>query len=42
LNLGAESPFEIAVAIMAQLIQVQHSQTGSVSDWTLPTAQSVG
>jgi xanthine dehydrogenase accessory factor len=42
LNLGAESPFEIAVAILAQLIQVQHSQTGSVSDWTLPTAQSVG
>jgi xanthine dehydrogenase accessory factor len=42
LNLGAESPFEIAVAILAQLIQVQHRQTGSVSDWTLPTAQSVG
>jgi xanthine dehydrogenase accessory factor len=41
LNLGAESPFEIAVSILAQLIQVQHSQTGSVSDWTLPTAQSV-
>ena len=42
LNLGAESPFEIAVSILAQLIQVQHSQTGPVLDWTLPTAQSVG
>jgi xanthine dehydrogenase accessory factor len=37
LNLGAESPFEIAVAILAQLIQVQHSHTGSVSDGALPT-----
>jgi xanthine dehydrogenase accessory factor len=42
LNLGAESPYEIAVAILAQLIQVQHGQTSSVSDWTLPTVQSVG
>lgn len=42
LNLGAESPFEIAVAILAQLLQVLHSRTGSVSDWTLPTPQSVG
>jgi xanthine dehydrogenase accessory factor len=42
LNLGAESPFEIAVAILAQLIQVQHSHTGPVSDWALPTAQAVG
>jgi xanthine dehydrogenase accessory factor len=42
LNLGAESPFEIAVAILAQLIQVQHSHTGSASDWTLPAAQAVG
>jgi xanthine dehydrogenase accessory factor len=42
LNLGAESPFEIAVAILAQLIQVLHSQSGAVSDWTLPTAQAVG
>jgi xanthine dehydrogenase accessory factor len=42
LNLGAESPFEIAVAILAQLIQVQHSHIGSISDWTLPTARAVG
>jgi len=42
LNLGAESPFEIAVAILAQLIQVQHDQSGSVVDWTLPMAQAVG
>ena len=42
LNLGAESPFEIAVAILAQLIQVLHSHSGSVLDWTLPTAQAVG
>jgi xanthine dehydrogenase accessory factor len=32
LNLGAESPFEIVVAILAQLIQVQHSHTNAVSD----------
>jgi xanthine dehydrogenase accessory factor len=42
LNLGAESPFEIAVAILAQLIQVLHSHSGSVLDWILPTAQAVG
>jgi len=42
LNLGAESPFEIAVAILAQLIQVQHSHVGSVSDWAVSTAQSMG
>jgi xanthine dehydrogenase accessory factor len=42
LNLGGKSPFEIAVAILAQLIQVQHSQIGSVADWTLPTARAVG
>jgi xanthine dehydrogenase accessory factor len=42
LNLGAESPFEIAVAILAQLIQVLHSHAGSVSDWSPPRAQAVG
>ncbi len=42
LNLGAESPFEIAVAILAQLIQVMHSHSGSVLDWTVRTAQEVG
>jgi xanthine dehydrogenase accessory factor len=42
LNLGAESPFEIAVAILAQLVQVRHSRSGSASDWILPTAQAVG
>jgi xanthine dehydrogenase accessory factor len=42
LNLGAESPFEIAVAILAQLIQERHSHAGSVSDWALPTARSIG
>jgi xanthine dehydrogenase accessory factor len=42
LNLGAESPFEIAVAILAQLIQVLHSYSGSVLDWTLPATQAVG
>jgi xanthine dehydrogenase accessory factor len=42
MNLGAESPFEIAVAILAQLIQVMHSHSGSTLDWTVPTAQEVG
>jgi xanthine dehydrogenase accessory factor len=42
LNLGAESPLEIAVAILAQLIQVRHSRSGSGLDWTLPTVQAVG
>jgi xanthine dehydrogenase accessory factor len=42
LNLGAESPFEIAVAILAQLIQVRHGQSGSVADWTFPTARGLG
>jgi xanthine dehydrogenase accessory factor len=42
LNLGAESPFEIAVAILAQLIQVRHNHAGSVSDWAVPTIQSMG
>lgn len=42
LNLGGESPFEIAVAILAQLIQVQRGQSGPLSDWTLPAAQAVG
>ena len=41
-NLGGESPFESAVAILAQLIQVMHSQRGSVLDWTIPTVQEVG
>jgi xanthine/CO dehydrogenase XdhC/CoxF family maturation factor len=41
LNLGAEFPFETAVAILAQLIQVQHSHTGSAADWTLPAARAV-
>jgi xanthine dehydrogenase accessory factor len=41
LNLGAESPFEIAVAILAQLIQVQHSHSGSVSDWAYTTTHMV-
>jgi xanthine/CO dehydrogenase XdhC/CoxF family maturation factor len=42
LNLDAESPFETAVAMLAQLIQVQHSYTGSAADWTFPAAQVVG
>jgi xanthine dehydrogenase accessory factor len=42
LNLSAESPFEIAVAILAQLIQVLHRYSGAVLDWTLPTAQGMG
>jgi xanthine dehydrogenase accessory factor len=42
LNLGGESPFEIAVAILARLIQVLHSHSGSALEWTLPTTQAVG
>ena len=43
LNVGAESPFEIAVAILAELIQVRRSHSGSVSDWadSHTSAQSV-
>jgi xanthine/CO dehydrogenase XdhC/CoxF family maturation factor len=41
LNLGAESPFEIAVTILAQLIQVQYSHTGSVSGWAFSTTHVV-
>jgi xanthine dehydrogenase accessory factor len=39
LNVGAESPFEIAVAILAELIQARRSHSGSVSDWAIPTLQ---
>lgn len=39
LNVGAESPFEIAVAILAELIQVRRSHSGAVSDWAVPTLQ---
>src|SRR5205823_5947657 len=38
LNLGAETPVEIAVAILAQLIQVRRGQTGSPADWSVPPA----
>jgi xanthine/CO dehydrogenase XdhC/CoxF family maturation factor len=39
---GAESPFEIAVAILAQLIQVRRSHTGPVSDWTVAAPHVAG
>jgi xanthine dehydrogenase accessory factor len=42
LNLGAESPFEIAVAILAQLIQVRRNHSGPVSDWAIPTPHAIG
>jgi xanthine dehydrogenase accessory factor len=42
LNVGAESPFEIAVAILAQLIQVRRSHTGPVSDWTVAAPHVAG
>jgi xanthine dehydrogenase accessory factor len=42
LNLGAKSPFEIAVAIMAQLIQVRRGHSGPVSDWAIPMPLAVG
>jgi xanthine/CO dehydrogenase XdhC/CoxF family maturation factor len=42
LNLGAKTPFEIAVAILAQLIQVRRGHSGPVSDWVIPVPLAVG
>jgi xanthine dehydrogenase accessory factor len=42
LNLGAKSPFEIAVAILAQLIQVRRGHSGPVSDWAIPAPLAAG
>jgi xanthine dehydrogenase accessory factor len=42
LNLGAKTPFEIAVAIMAQLIQVRRGHNGPVSDWAIPAPLALG
>ncbi|MCX6023617.1 MAG: XdhC family protein [Chloroflexi bacterium] len=42
LNLGAETPFEIAVSVLAELIQVRRGNTGSVSDWAIPAPAAAG
>ncbi|MCX6022636.1 MAG: XdhC family protein [Chloroflexi bacterium] len=42
LNIGGETPHEIAVSIAAQLIQVRRGQTGPVSEWAAPAASAAG